>query len=535
MRANQAERLAVADAQLGLREARAQLADVMRRRKAKKKADRSTALEVARARLGVTQARLAVGQAQGAPAARARQALATRNQTRAQQIRDANQGIAQALSTNYLSKFDEQASAKLDAIRAKYEDGVTKIGDTFQVIPGIFSQIEQRTKAQTDAVQNQLKADLDGIEAKYAGMFKDLESEQKAAGKALEAKYRQLGKDLEAQAAVLTPAEAMLKQLDDAQSAKDTLYEVTDAEAALREAIQKQMPEAEVRDRMRAVERARYQEQRAGLEQQASAEREAANAKLEQLRQDLADQQEAEQEASDASFEQRRSNLEAQQQQETDAANERAAAQTAAIEAAGAAERAWQEQQLAAETAHQEEVNATQRAALERRLNQLGANFIDMRAMNDGNFRTMIGQANWFAEALAASGDTAGEMLARALRGKLPRIRDAAKEVADELRRYLQLNSPAEKGPLSDIDTWWAAMPDTLSAGIRRSDMERAAMAAATKADATDGGSYRGRAAAALVVNLTVVDQTMTGMSRQQADRIGGQLQAALDRKIRMG
>ncbi len=153
--------------------------------------------------------------------------------------------------------------------------------------------------------------------------------------------------------------------------------------------------------------------------------------------------------------------------------------------------------------------------------------------MNDGNFRTMIAQANWFAEALGASGQTAGEMLATGLRGKLPRIRDAAKEVADELRKYLELHSPAEKGPLSDINRWWEAMPATLSDGIRAADMERAAASAAASA-ADAGGSYRGRAAAGVVVHLTVVDQTMTGMSRQQADRISGQLQAGIDRRIRM-
>jgi hypothetical protein len=42
-------------------------------------------------------------------------------------------------------------------------------------------------------------------------------------------------------------------------------------------------------------------------------------------------------------------------------------------------------------------------------------------------------------------------------------------------------------------------------------------------------------AAAGSVINLTVTDNTLAGMSREQADRVAAQIKASLDRQIRIG
>jgi hypothetical protein len=82
-----------------------------------------------------------------------------------------------------------------------------------------------------------------------------------------------------------------------------------------------------------------------------------------------------------------------------------------------------------------------------------------------------------------------------------------AKTLAHEIQPYLQMHSPAEKGPLSTIDTWFNGFVPALLSGL---DTDAAAAAgdniasllAPDQMGAFSGGGAGGRGAT--VVNITV-------------------------------
>jgi hypothetical protein len=83
---------------------------------------------------------------------------------------------------------------------------------------------------------------------------------------------------------------------------------------------------------------------------------------------------------------------------------------------------------------------------------------------------------------------------------------------------------------MSDLDHWWDGLAPALAEGIDTGAIE------GSIATATARPSLRMSASAAgSVINLTVTDNTLAGMSREQADRVAAQIKASLDRQIRIG
>jgi hypothetical protein len=128
------------------------------------------------------------------------------------------------------------------------------------------------------------------------------------------------------------------------------------------------------------------------------------------------------------------------------------------------------------------------------------------------------------------SGANIGKSIAEGLDGSKGELKGAAKGIADLLEAWLKTASPTKVGPMSDLDHWWDGLAPALAEGIDTGAIE------GSIATATARPSLRMSASAAgSVINLTVTDNTLAGMSREQADRVAAQIKASLDRQIRIG
>jgi len=85
---------------------------------------------------------------------------------------------------------------------------------------------------------------------------------------------------------------------------------------------------------------------------------------------------------------------------------------------------------------------------------------------------TLLGQAGTYQNA----GYTLGVSFADGIMAAIPAIQAAAQAAADAAAQYLQLNSPADKGPLSTLDRWWDAFAPTLYQPLVAQDFMRPVM-----------------------------------------------------------
>lgn len=72
------------------------------------------------------------------------------------------------------------------------------------------------------------------------------------------------------------------------------------------------------------------------------------------------------------------------------------------------------------------------------------------------------------------SGRVAAETFAGGIRSAIPDIEAAAREAAAAAAKYLKLHSPADEGPLSDLDQWWKPFVPTLLKGLDTSAIDKA-------------------------------------------------------------
>lgn len=104
-------------------------------------------------------------------------------------------------------------------------------------------------------------------------------------------------------------------------------------------------------------------------------------------------------------------------------------------------------------------------------------------------------------DAMANSGTNLGNAFATALENTKGRVTAAVKTLGKLVKDYLKLNSPAKKGPLSTLDTWWTAMPETLVGGI---DATMIGQVAAGISSPSGGGGMSGGGGATTIINVTV-------------------------------
>ncbi len=165
-----------------------------------------------------------------------------------------------------------------------------------------------------------------------------------------------------------------------------------------------------------------------------------------------------------------------QQQQEAEV--ERLRTQIEAAEERMAAQQKAMQQEMESQRRFFEEQREAARRAAQAEIDNL---VLKYQAM----MQTVIDQQNAL---LANAGDyqnagyQLGQSFAQGLIDALPLIQQAAQAAAQTAADYLQLRSPAKRGPLSDLDKWWGPFLPTLVRPMRLSDVERPSMDTASGA-----------------------------------------------------
>ena len=335
----------------------------------------------------------------------------------------------------------------------------------------------------------------------------------------------------------LTPAEEALKSLNEQAEATNLASGIADAQKALEEA-RKFGSASQIKDAQKALDDALLAQQRADLQKQAEEQRKQKEDAREQALSDLEDAQEAELKASREhhagliAAERERIEIAREALSESQAAevastqahyNALAAQKQAQIDAALQRQRDADAQEMAM-LQHQQE---QEKAALDRRLNKMGQHFDRAADIGVKGTRKAVNQLNWFRNQFERSGHILIGSFARGMSKQSPAIAKAARQISSILRDYLKLNSPADKGPLSTLDHWFDALGPTLMSGADFTEVERGLNGISA------GGGNRARSGSTVTINLNVSDQTFAGMSRDQADRVAREIQAAIDRQVR--
>lgn len=151
-----------------------------------------------------------------------------------------------------------------------------------------------------------------------------------------------------------------------------------------------------------------------------------------------------------------------------------------------------------------EDLNYQARRALQKRhlqeeLTQLEAALIKYPEKHATYQKKIIALLNSYGVTYKGSGRALGVAFAEGLEESIGRIEAAAARMAGIVSKYLKLRSPAEKGPLSDLDTWWDKFGTTLVSGLNVAPITQAASAMAGLPYATMGAglSYTGSLASA--------------------------------------
>ena len=399
-------------------------------------------------------------------------------------IREALGGIGEAVKGNVLGRFDRETQRSL----ADIEKNFTGTG----IVAGkSFAQLDK-----------DLAANLADIEKKFVGTgtvaglsFKNIDKEMRKAQATLTAFYDQL-----------TPAEAQIKSLQDAATQQDLASGVSDAQAKLQQAQDFGDPAAIAAAR-KAVDDAVRAQTIAGLQQTAADER----ALREQQRQEAQDAFDTEWETKRATLQEQ---LDGQLQQERDAA---------------ATRQAELQTQLDARLQSEQDARDQLRMQREIELEQLTTNLQGQATTYKGHFSEVLASVRAFAKRMRISGANIGQAIADGLNESKGELKGAAAGLATILENFLRTHSPSKKGPLSTLNTWMDGFTPALMSGMDTAAME-AGIASAVAAPTVMRGAG---VASSVNINLTVNDSTFAGMSREQADRVARDIQAAIDRQVR--
>lgn len=357
-----------------------------------------------------------------------------------------------------LEKVKTSISDKIDAALGTGTGGLgQKIGRYTQ---NLLRAYDAQTQAGVREIQKRLERDLDGIQKK----FREAEAlERKASSGTL--------KMIEANRKALTPAEAALKAEKEAQAQREA---EADKAAALEQmrAAQLEGNASGIADAQKRLDEIAYREKIDALEKAADAERTQRDTAA-------AAAVEAEQKRFDDWLATQQANLEAELQAKRDAQ----ATEQRDYEASREAMRVKYEDDLARIT----ENMAKRGGAMQRGMQAL-------RRITTGPL----------ASAIASSGAELGQAFADSLSTSEKDIQRAVTRIGRLLAAYLKLNSPSDRGPLSTLDRWWTALPDTLVAGVDTSMIGQVAASIAAP-DLTSGGAGSASpSAGAVIVNVTV-------------------------------
>ena len=412
---------------------------------ARKQAVKDAELALAEARKGV----------QGETAAQHRQAVTQAER----QLQDAQFAVQQAGQQKRLTAL-QTAIAKQQAV---VDAAKTSLSNAFT----------RMSNAAFQAFDDATQVGGDKIRASYDSIFSDLDQQASAAADSLQARFDSMRSAITGQQNALTPAEAMIKALQDNKAALDRAVAIQDAQQQLVEAQASGDPE-QIKSAVRALDNAQLDQRLADLQVQADAERAAKDKQAADALAALDTQQKSEQSALDTAFATRRTTIQTQMDDEL-----------RIYETARGIERDNMETHLAALQAQYERGKTNAATAQAGILAVLRANGIDF--LN--------------------AGQRLGDLFAQGLKNSVDTVGNAAGKVATAAQAYLKLHSPAEKGPLSDLDKWWNNFAPTLTQGI---DMAPVSAAATDMASASRTG---GAAAASGMSNTYIIHVHSDGLT----------------------
>jgi TP901 family phage tail tape measure protein len=393
--------------------------------------------------------------------------------------------LGDSIKSTKLGQFDRETQGFLKNIEANFTGGGAVAGKSFRDL------------------DRDLSANLKNVERNFKGMVNGTEMSFRDFDKAM----RKARKETNALFDALTPAEAMIKSLQDAGAQEDLAGSLEEARRELAEATKYGDTEgmAQAQKKLREAERAMTiselqktaEAERALREQEREADLDDFDEKWEGKRQALQDQ------------------LDNRLEQEREA---------------GDLLRAELQRQLDAQIMAEQDKRDELRMQREFELDDLTQNLKNNANAYKGNFANIKKMVDIFARRMRISGANIGKSIAEGLNRSKGELRGAAKGIADLLAAWLETKSPTDVGPMSNLDHWWDGLAPALAEGIDTGAIE------GSIATATARPSLRMSAAAAgSVINLTVTDSTLAGMSREQADRVASQIKASLDRQIRIG
>lgn len=390
-------------------------------------------------------------------------------------------------------------------MESAFKGTATNIGQGISDFSGSFKDFDKFQTQSNRAWERGWKGTITLIDGStFTGGLADFDKKVESGRKAIEQQY-----------SALTVSEQALKSLNEEAAAADLAGNIQDAQKAYNLALQFGNAK-EIADAQKALGRAELEQRRADLEGKAKTEREQAdaakataltaleeNAATErQMLQDKFDDERAlrEQAFADARA-QLQGQLDAQLQQQRDK------------DAMALAELSFQQEQ--------------EQAALDRRIAALTEHYDNAGVIQRDALNAQVANLNANSKAMEESGTTLAFAFSQGMKKGSPHIKSALKGIANLVKDYLKLNSPAKKGPLSTLDHWFDALGPTLASGVDTSAIEGTLNSMAP--------GRRGGGGGGVTINLTVNDSTFAGMSRDQADRVAREIQAAITRQVSLG
>jgi TP901 family phage tail tape measure protein len=383
-------------------------------------------------------------------------------------------GLMGAMGGSYQTNLDLMRGATLPSDIMGY--GSAALSDLSSMYGAEQSQLQRALDSTLDSIDDSQDAYEKAWQARADALDDQIEREQELFDEQMEQQEEALSAQLEDLSdAHADELDALNKYYDDKlRTLDDREREITRAEERNRAAKSVAGLEDELRilrgqgyyteadiARMRELE-TQIQEQRDEMTRQEAAwAREDERTRLQRERDEavasLQQQQELEQIALEDQVEAARKSLEAQRE-----------AQRKSWEA----RREALEEERRLQQEHFDELREQAQAAYQAELDKVIEKYAQLMQEVIDAQTTLLGQAGTYQNA----GYTLGVSFADGILAAIPAIQAAAQAAAEAAAQYLQLNSPADKGPLSTLDRWWEKFAPTLYQPLVAQDFMRPVM-----------------------------------------------------------
>jgi TP901 family phage tail tape measure protein len=322
---------------------------------------------------------------------------------------------------------DEVGKPLAEGVIIGMEEGLRPLGGKMsKAIREAIAQgriaVESARQSFTTAWNNLMKDAMQAFDAQTNAGLQQIKNRFEQAKSLLDQQLAEVNAMLDQEQQQLTPEEQKVQDEQDAHDEAQRQQAISDAQKQLSSDTASGADAGTIEQDQRALNEALYQEQLAADQKAAAASRKAEDAKI------------AAEKAANAKI-----------------TKERKAALTA--------------QEKTAEQ-HYKAAREQQRHALDQQLRDLEAALKKAGASQKKAQQEIIALLKSYGITYEASGRALGNAFAKGLASTEGAVAAAARQIAQAAADNLKLNSPAKKGPLSTLPTWWTAFPQTLLGGL---------------------------------------------------------------------